>query len=95
VARGDRPLAAGRVAWHGNYAPYKYDMARLQLHQHGQLHHPDPSIFTVLTRPRAARTAQRGLCHLPAALDGGRAHLPAAVVPRNMMNEFMGLILGQ
>ena len=22
------------VAWHGNYAPYKYDLATIQLHQH-------------------------------------------------------------
>jgi homogentisate 1,2-dioxygenase len=39
------------VAWHGNYAPYKYDMARFNTINTVSFDHPDPSIFTVLTAP--------------------------------------------
>jgi homogentisate 1,2-dioxygenase len=39
------------VAWHGNYAPYKYDMARFNCINTVSFDHPDPSIFTVLTAP--------------------------------------------
>jgi homogentisate 1,2-dioxygenase len=36
------------VAWHGNYAPYKYDLARFCPVNAVSHDHPDPSIFTVL-----------------------------------------------
>ncbi|KAK9853924.1 hypothetical protein WJX84_007940 [Apatococcus fuscideae] len=39
------------VAWHGNYAPYKYDLARFCPINAAAFDHPDPSIFTVLTCP--------------------------------------------
>jgi homogentisate 1,2-dioxygenase len=39
------------VAWHGNHAPYKYDMARFNCINTVSFDHPDPSIFTVLTAP--------------------------------------------
>jgi homogentisate 1,2-dioxygenase len=39
------------VAWHGNYAPYKYDLARFHAMNTVTVDHPDPSIFTVLTCP--------------------------------------------
>jgi len=39
------------VAWHGNYAPYKYDMARFQCINTVSFDHPDPSIYTVMTSP--------------------------------------------
>ena len=39
------------VAWHGNYAPYKYDLARFNAINTVSFDHPDPSIFTVLTSP--------------------------------------------
>src|SRR5258706_650095 len=39
------------VAWHGNYAPYKYDLARFMVINTVSFDHPDPSIFTVLTSP--------------------------------------------
>jgi homogentisate 1,2-dioxygenase len=38
------------VAWHGNYAPYKYDLAKFMVIGTVSFDHPDPSIFTVLTR---------------------------------------------
>jgi len=37
------------VAWHGNYYPYKYDLARFNAMNSVSFDHPDPSIFTVLT----------------------------------------------
>ena len=39
------------VAWHGNHAPYKYDLARFNTVNSVSFDHPDPSIFTVLTSP--------------------------------------------
>ena len=39
------------VAWHGNYAPYKYDLAKFMVIGTVSFDHPDPSIFTVLTAP--------------------------------------------
>src|SRR6202522_3972008 len=37
------------VAWHGNYAPYKYDLAAFNCINTVSFDHPDPSIYTVLT----------------------------------------------
>ena len=39
------------VAWHGNYAPYKYDLRRFAPVGSISFDHPDPSIYTVLTSP--------------------------------------------
>ena len=39
------------VAWHGNYAPYKYDLRTFSPVGAIGFDHPDPSIFTVLTSP--------------------------------------------
>ena len=39
------------VAWHGNYAPCKYDLARFNCINTVSFDHPDPSIYTVLTSP--------------------------------------------
>merc|ERR1712188_164271 len=39
------------VAWHGNYAPYKYDLAHFNTMNTVSYDHADPSIFTVLTVP--------------------------------------------
>ncbi|MBN9249781.1 MAG: homogentisate 1,2-dioxygenase, partial [Mesorhizobium sp.] len=44
---GQSPLDV--VAWHGNYAPYKYDLATFSPVGAILFDHPDPSIFTVLT----------------------------------------------
>jgi homogentisate 1,2-dioxygenase len=39
------------VAWHGNYAPYKYDLRRFNTIGSTSYDHPDPSIFLVLQSP--------------------------------------------
>src|SRR5580765_7377402 len=41
------------VAWHGNYAPYKYDLRRFNAIGSISYDHPDPSIFLVLQAPSA------------------------------------------
>jgi hypothetical protein len=46
---GHSPLDV--VAWHGNYAPYKYDLRRFSPVGPVLFDHADPSIFTVLTSP--------------------------------------------
>ena len=43
---GHSPLDV--VAWHGNYAPYKYDLRRFNTIGSVSYDHPDPSIFLVL-----------------------------------------------
>jgi homogentisate 1,2-dioxygenase len=37
------------VAWHGNYAPYKYDLKKFCVVNSVSFDHLDPSTFTVLT----------------------------------------------
>ncbi len=46
AAIGHSPLDV--VAWHGNYAPYKYDLRRFNAMGSISFDHPDPSIFLVL-----------------------------------------------
>ena len=83
------------VAWHGNYAPYRYDLSRFNTIGTVSFDHPDPSIFTVLTSPS----------NVP-----GRANADFVIFPprwmvaedtfrppwfhRNIMSEAMGLING-
>jgi homogentisate 1,2-dioxygenase len=84
------------VAWHGNYVPWRYDLARFNTIGTISFDHPDPSIFTVLTSPS----------DLP-----GRANADFVIFPprwmvaegtfrppwfhRNVMSEAMGLIYGE
>ena len=71
---GHSPLDV--VAWHGNYAPYKYDLRRFNTIGSISFDHPDPSIFTVY-RPDEGRQAlrsgpERAPRELRDALDQGR-----------------------
>ncbi len=43
------------VAWHGTYAPFKYDLADFNSLGSVSFDHPDPSILTVLTSPMDTR----------------------------------------
>ena len=47
------------VAWHGNLAPWRYDLARFNTMNTVSFDHPDPSIFTVLTSPSDTCRGQR------------------------------------
>ncbi|MFL6736726.1 MAG: homogentisate 1,2-dioxygenase [Sphingomonas sp.] len=83
------------VAWHGNYAPWRYELSRFNAIGTVSFDHPDPSIFTVLTSPS----------NVP-----GRANADFVIFPprwmvaedtfrppwfhRNVMSEAMGLISG-
>jgi hypothetical protein len=61
LSRAEAPQAFSPfnvVAWHGNYAPYKYDLARFCPLNAVAFDHPDPSVFTVLTCPSAVPGAR-------------------------------------
>ena len=83
------------VAWHGNYAPYKYDTANYMVIGTISYDHPDPSIFTVLTSP----TDTPGLANVdfvifaPRWLVGENTFRPPWF-HRNVMSEYMGLVSG-
>ena len=84
------------VAWHGNYAPYKYDMARFNCINTVSFDHPDPSIFTVLTSPSHAHgTANVDFAIFPPRWLVAEHTFRPPWFHRNMMNEFMGLIYGE
>ncbi len=41
------------AAWHGNFAPYKYDLLKFNCINTVTYDHPDPSIYCVLAAPTA------------------------------------------
>jgi homogentisate 1,2-dioxygenase len=84
------------VAWHGNYVPYKYDLANFNCINSVSFDHPDPSIYTVLTSPSAvAGTANVDFAIFPPRWLVAEHTFRPPWFHRNMMNEFMGLIFGQ
>jgi homogentisate 1,2-dioxygenase len=83
------------VAWHGNLAPYKYDLTRFNVIGSVNFDHLDPSIYTVLTAP----TDTPGRANIDFALFAPRWLVAEHTFRppwfhRNVMNEFMGLIYG-
>lgn len=83
------------VAWHGNYAPYKYDLTRFNVINTVSFDHPDPSIFTVLTSP----SSPCGTANIDFALFSPRWMVAEHTFRppyfhRNLMSEFMGMIDG-
>lgn len=83
------------VAWHGNYAPYKYDLTRFNVINTVSFDHPDPSIFTVLTSP----SSPCGTANIDFALFSPRWMVAQHTFRppyfhRNLMSEFMGMIDG-
>jgi len=83
------------VAWHGNFAPYKYDLATFNCINSVSFDHPDPSIFTVLTSPSAiSGTANVDFAIFPPRWLVAEHTLRPPWFHRNMMNEFMGLVTG-
>jgi homogentisate 1,2-dioxygenase len=84
------------VGWHGNYAPYKYDLSRFATVGSISFDHPDPSIFTVLTAPsELAGTANVDFAIFPPRWLVAEHTFRPPWFHRNFMNEFMGLIVGQ
>jgi homogentisate 1,2-dioxygenase len=83
------------VAWHGNYAPYKYDLARFNALNTVSFDHPDPSIFTVLTSPSdTPGTANCDFVIFPPRWMVAEHTFRPPYFHRNVMNEYMGLIRG-
>jgi homogentisate 1,2-dioxygenase len=84
------------VAWHGNYAPYKYDLKNFNCINTVSFDHPDPSIYTVLTAPTTnPGTANCDFVIFPPRWMVAENTFRPPWFHRNMMNEFMGLIFGQ
>jgi len=84
------------VAWHGNYAPYKYDLRRFNTIGSISFDHPDPSIFTVLTSPSGeAGVANCDFVIFPDRWLVAEDTFRPPWYHRNTMSEYMGLIYGQ
>jgi homogentisate 1,2-dioxygenase len=83
------------VAWHGNYAPYKYDLRRFNAMGSISFDHPDPSIFLVLHSPTDTPgvDAVDFVVFPPRILAMEHTFRPPWF-HRNVASEFMGLIHG-
>jgi len=83
------------VAWHGNLAPYRYDLARFNTINTVSFDHPDPSIFTVLTSPTAVPgTANCDFVIFPPRWMVAEHSFRPPWFHRNVMSELMGLVHG-
>ena len=83
------------VAWHGNYAPYKYDLRRFNAMGSVSFDHPVPSIFSVLFSPGTAPGYDNVdfIIFPPRWLAMQDTFRPPWFY-RNVASEFMGLIHG-
>ena len=84
------------VAWHGDYVPYKYDLARFMVINTVSFDHADPSIFTVLTSP----SGQPGVANVDFVIFPPRWQVADDTFRppwfhRNTMSELMGLVRGE
>ena len=83
------------VAWHGNYAPYKYNLAHFNCINSVTFDHPDPSIYTVLTSPTdTPGKANADFVIFPPRWMVAEHTFRPPWFHRNFMNEYMGLING-
>lgn len=83
------------VAWHGNYAPCKYDLRRFNAIGSVSFDHPDPSIFTVLTAPSdTPGTANMDFAIFPPRWLVAQHTFRPPWFHRNVASEFMGLVHG-
>lgn len=90
---GHSPLDV--VAWHGNYAPYRYDLRRFNTIGSISFDHPDPSIFTVLTSPSDTHgTANMDFAIFPPRWLVAQHTFRPPWFHRNVASEFMGLVHG-
>ena len=84
------------VAWHGTLAPLKYNTAHFMTIGSISFDHPDPSIFTVLTSPSdTPGTANCDFVIFPPRWMVMENTFRPPWYHRNLMSEFMGLVLGQ
>jgi homogentisate 1,2-dioxygenase len=83
------------VAWHGNNAPYKYDLRRFNTMGSTSYDHPDPSIFLVLHSPSdTPGTSNIDFAVFPPRWLAMQNTFRPPWFHRNVANEFMGLIHG-
>ncbi|MBI4031950.1 MAG: homogentisate 1,2-dioxygenase [Proteobacteria bacterium] len=83
------------AAWHGNYAPYKYDLAKFNVINTVSYDHLDPCIFTVLTSPSyPPGTANIDFVIFPPRWMVATDTFRPPYFHRNVMSEFMGMIHG-
>ncbi|SHK03877.1 homogentisate 1,2-dioxygenase [Roseomonas rosea] len=83
------------VAWHGNYAPYKYDLRRYSPVGPILFDHADPSIFTVMTSPsETPGTANIDFVLFSDRWLVGENTFRPPWYHMNVMSEFMGLVEG-
>jgi homogentisate 1,2-dioxygenase len=83
------------VAWHGNLAPYKYDLRLFNVIGTVSYDHPDPSIFTVLTSPSdVPGRANADFVIFPPRWMVAEDTFRPPWFHRNVMSECMGLIYG-
>ena len=91
---GHSPLDV--VAWHGNYAPVKYDLRNYCPVGAILFDHPDPSIFTVLTAPSGiAGTANIDFVLFRERWMTMENTFRPPWYHKNVMSELMGNIYGQ
>jgi homogentisate 1,2-dioxygenase len=84
------------VAWHGTYAPYKYDLAKFNCINTVTYDHPDPSIYCVLAAPSAIPgTANVELGVIGDRWSVARDTFRPPPFHRNVCSEFVGLVKGQ
>jgi homogentisate 1,2-dioxygenase len=83
------------AAWHGNYAPCRYELSRFNVIGTVSFDHPDPSIFTVLTSPsNVPGRANADFVIFPPRWMVGEDTFRPPWFHRNVMSEAMGLISG-
>ena len=91
---GHSPLDV--VAWHGNYAPYKYDLRHFNAIGSISYDHPDPSIFLVLHAPSDTPGVDTlDFVIFPPRWLAAEDTFRPPWFHRNVASEFMGLIEGQ
>lgn len=84
------------VAWHGNYAPYSYDLSLFNTINTVSFDHPDPSIFTVLTSDSdTPGVANFDFVIFPPRWMVAEHTFRPPYFHRNVMSELMGLITGE
>jgi len=90
---GHSPLDV--VAWHGNYAPYKYDLRHFNTIGSISYDHPDPSIFLVLQSPSDTPGVDTlDFVIFPPRWLAGEDTFRPPWFHRNVASEFMGLVHG-
>lgn len=83
------------VAWHGNYAPYKYDLRRFNAIGSISYDHPDPSIFLVMhCASDTPGVSNIDFVIFPPRVLAMQNTFRPPWFHRNIASEFMGLIHG-